>query len=100
MKYVLKLQAGLSNGGTSFEVEETDDDPKPLRMEHFYFPLSLLLIGVVLSVFFLLAELIIHCRGKCQSEVPMLTKEEPGVSQSSQSKTARFSETEEAEVDI
>ena len=23
-----------------FEVEEEDEDPKPLRMEHFYFPLG------------------------------------------------------------
>ena len=66
MKYILKLQAGLSNGGTSFEVEETDDDPKPLRMEHFYFPLGLWVVGLGLSAICLLAEIILKPRGNQQ----------------------------------
>ena len=34
------------------------DKPQPLAMEHFYFPLGLLLAGIILSAIFLLAEII------------------------------------------
>ena len=36
------------------------DEPKPLKMEHFYFPLGLWLAGLLLSALSLLAEIIIH----------------------------------------
>ena len=39
-----------------FEQKPEDDEPEPLRMEHFYFPLGIWLTGHVLSVIFLLAE--------------------------------------------
>ena len=45
-----------------FKVEAQDDKPEPLAMEHFYFPLGLWLAGVVISVIFLLAEIIIKWR--------------------------------------
>ena len=51
-----------------FKEEEEDDEPEPLRMEHFYFPLGLWLAGVLISVIFLLAEIIINRRRKSQSK--------------------------------
>ena len=49
-----------------FKEEEQDDEPEPLGMEHFYFPLGLWLAGLVVSVIFLLAEIIISCKGNQQ----------------------------------
>ena len=63
-------------------MEKRDDGPEPLGMEHFYFPLGLWLAGLLLSVIFLLAEIIIHRRRKFQTEVAMLMLEEPSVTQS------------------
>ena len=57
----------------------TNDDPEKLRLEHFYFPIGLWLVGILLSVFCLLAELIIHRLRKSKSDVPIM---EPGVTQS------------------
>ena len=63
-----------------FEAEkEEDGEPEPLRMEHFYFPLGLWLVGILLSVLCLLAEIIIHCLRKSKNDILM---EEPGVTQS------------------
>ena len=45
-----------------FKEEAQDTEPKPLGMEHFYFPLGLWLAGVVVSVICLLAEIIINCK--------------------------------------
>ena len=64
-----------------FEEEEEDEDTKPLRMEHFYFPLGTWLIGLFLSVFCLLAEIIFHCLRKPKTDVPLAVREEPGVAQ-------------------
>ena len=65
-----------------FTEEEPDDEPEPLRMEHFYFPLGLWLVGILLSVFCLLAEIIIHRLGKSKTDIPNTRLEEPGVTQS------------------
>ena len=64
---------------THFKVEEKDEGPEPLRMEHIYFPLGLWLAGLLISAIFLLAEIIIHRRRQSQTEVVMLTLEEPSV---------------------
>ena len=66
-----------------FNEEEEEDEPKPLRMEHFYFPLGLWLVGLLLSAIVLLAEIIIHCRRKSHTDV-----------------SARLPDTEAAEVDL
>ena len=89
-----------------FKVEEEEKEPEPLRMEHFYFSLALWLVGLLLSAIFLLAEIIIHRRGKSQTEVGMLRLEEPSVTQSenlgemvlNKWKAVRLSDTEGAEV--
>ena len=60
-----------------FKAEEPDDKPVPLEMEHFYFPLGLWLVGMLLSVFCLLTEIIIHRLRKSKA-----TLEEPGFTQS------------------
>ena len=54
-----------------FNEEVEDGEPKPLRMEHFYFPLGMWVVGILLSVFCLLAELIIHRLRKSKTDIPM-----------------------------
>ena len=49
MNYILTFQAGLVAGEVPFKEEPEDDDPEPLTMEHFYFPLGLWVIGLLLS---------------------------------------------------
>ena len=63
-----------------FREDEEENEPEPLRMEHFYFPLALWFCGLLLSAIFLLAEIITHRRKKSQNEV--LRQEEPSVTQS------------------
>ena len=58
----------MTNSEVLFKVEKGEDDPEPLRMEHFYFPLGLWLAGLLISVIFLLAEIIINRRRKSQSK--------------------------------
>ena len=65
-----------------FKVEKEDDDPEPLRMEHFYFPLGLWLVGLILSAIFLLTEIIIHRRRKSKTDVATAKLEESTVTQS------------------
>ena len=77
----MTFQSGLTVIEVLFEEEEEDEDPKPLRMEHFYFPLGTWLIGLFLSVFCLLAEIIFHCL-TTKTDVPPAVLEEPGVAQS------------------
>ena len=78
----MTFQSGLTIIEVGFEEEEEDEDPFPLRMEHFYFPLGTWLIGLFLSVFCLLAEIIFHCLRKPKTDVPLAVLEEPGVAQS------------------
>ena len=66
----------------TFKAEEEDAEPEPLRMEHFYFPLGMWLVGILLSVFSFLAEIIIHRLGKSKTDLPNTRLEEPGVTQS------------------
>ena len=75
----MTFQAGLTVIEVGFKEEEEDDDPKPLRMEHFYFPLGALLIGLLLSVFCCIVE-IIYLR-KSKTDVPRAELEEPGVTE-------------------
>ena len=51
-------------------------------MKHFYFPLGVLLGGLILSAIFLLAEIVIHHLGKSKTNIPNIRLEEPGVTQS------------------
>ena len=65
-----------------FTEEEPDDEPEPLRMEHFYFPLGLWMVGILLSLSCFAGEIIIHYGRKSKTDVPMARLEEPDVSQS------------------
>ena len=65
-----------------FNTELEDDEPEPLRMEHFYFPLGLWVVGILLSVLCFIAELIIHRLRKSKTDIPKARLEEPGVTQS------------------
>ena len=62
-----------------FKEEKEDDDPVPLRMEHFYFPLGLLLGGLILSAIFLLAEIVIHRLRKPKTDTLKAMLEEQSV---------------------
>ena len=59
-----QLQAGLlmleNSGVQSVDEEELE----PLRMEHFYFPMILLVGGLVLSSVSFIAEIIVKCLQK------------------------------------
>ena len=80
--YILTFQAGLTIIEVGYTEEQPDDDPMPLKREHFYFPLGLWLVGILLSVFSFLAEIIIHRLGKSKTDIPNTRLEEPGVTQS------------------
>ena len=62
--------------------EKEDAAPKPLEMEHFYFPLGLWLVGILLSVFCFLTEIVIHRLRKSKTDLPKARLDEPGVTQS------------------
>ena len=95
-----------------FKEEKEDDDPEPLRMEHFYFPLGLWLGGLILSAIFLLTEIIIHRRRKSKTDVATAKLEESTVTQSTPEsgnleemvlykwRAVRLSDTKGAEVDL
>ena len=74
----MTFQAGLTNTEVLFNAKEEDGEPEPLRMEHFYFPLGLWMVGILLSVFSFLAEIIIHRLRKSKARL-----EEPDLTQSS-----------------
>ena len=78
----MTFQAGLGATEVDFKVEEEDAKPEPLRMEHFYFPLGMWLVGILLSVFSFLTEIIIHRLGKSKTDIPNTRLEEPGITQS------------------
>ena len=82
VNYILTFQAGLTVNVVRFKEEKEDDDPEPLRMEHFYFPLGLLLGGLILSSIFLLIEIIIHRLRKPKTDTLKARLEEPDVTQS------------------
>ena len=49
---------------TDFEQEEKEEPLEPLRMEHFYFPLLLWIVGLGLSALTFIAEIIIKRIGQ------------------------------------
>ena len=82
-----------------FKAEKEDDDPEPLKMKHFYFPLGVLLGGLILSAIFLLAEIISHRLGKSKTDIANTRLEEPGVTQSTpESEDGHKSDVEDIEV--
>ena len=91
-----------------FKEEKENDDPEPLRIEHFYFPLGLWLGGLILSAIFLLTEIINHRRRKSKTDVAMLPLEKPSLTLSTPEsemvlkkwRAVRLSDTEGAEGDL
>ena len=61
-----------------FDQKPEDPGPEPLQMEHFHLPLGLWFVGILISLFCFLAELILHRK----TNVPMARLEEPRVTQS------------------
>ena len=72
----------MGNNEVHFKEVEDDRKPQALRMEHFYFPLCMLFVGILASILCFIAEIIIHCIGKSKTKVPVLTLVEPPVTQS------------------
>ena len=64
-----------------FKEEPADDEPEPLRMEHFYLPLGLWFVGILISLFCFLAEIIINWirKSKNKTNVPMAPQDDPRV---------------------
>ena len=88
-----------------FKQEKEDDDPEPLRMEHFYLPLGLWIVGLLLSTIFLLAEIIHSRTRKSQTKVATVTQstaesENLGEMGLNKWKAVRLADTEAAEVDL
>ena len=88
-----------------FKQEKEDDDPEPLRMEHFYFPLGLWIVGLLLSTIFLLAEIIHSRTRKSQTKVATVTQstaesENLGEMGLNKWKAVRLADTEAAELDL
>ena len=82
-----------------FKEEKEDDDPEPLRMEHFYFSLGMWLVGILLSVFLFLIEIIIHRLRKPKTDTTKARLEEPDVTQSTpESEDGHKSDVEDIEV--
>ena len=63
-----------------FKEEPEDAKPESLRMEHFHLPLGMWFVGILISIFCFVAEIISHWNKK--------------------RKTVRLSDTEGAEVDL
>ena len=74
------FQAGLTVIEKKFIEEPEYDEPEPLRMEHFHLPLGMWFVGILISLFCFLAEIIKNWIEK--------------------RKAVRFSDTEGAEVDL
>ena len=81
-KYISTFQAGLTVTEVHFKQEEEDNEPEPLKMKHFYFPLGVLLGGLILSAIFLLIEIMIHRLRKPKTDTLKARLEEPDVTQS------------------
>ena len=73
LNYILTFQTALILWEAPFNEVKKDDKPEALRMEHFYFPLGLLVGGLLLSFLCFIAEIIFH---------RMVRLEEPRVTQS------------------
>ena len=55
---MLIFQAGLTIAEVGFEEEPEDDKTEPLRMEPFHLPLGMWMVGLLISLFCFLAEII------------------------------------------
>ena len=71
------FQAGLPMIEMHFKQEPKPDEPETLRMGHFYFPLGMWFVGILISLFSFVAEIIIHRTRKSKTDVPMLPLEKP-----------------------
>ena len=58
LKYIFTFQAGLTVIEVGFDQKPKDPGPKPLRMEHFHLPLGMWMVGLLISLFCFLAEII------------------------------------------
>ena len=54
-----KNEGRMREAGLTIETDEA----KPLRMEHFHLPLGMLMVGILISLLFFIAEIIKHRYG-------------------------------------
>ena len=77
VNYILNFQAGLVATEVTFknlkEFEDEEGKLEALRMDHFYFPIGIWFVGILLSLFFFMAKIIKHRLRKCKTDVPSLT---------------------------
>ena len=71
VNYIFTFQAGL--GGTETHFKEVAEQAKtePLKMEHFHLSLGLWGVGILISIFCFLAEIINHHVRKSKTVVPL-----------------------------
>ena len=77
-----------------FEQTPEDDEPEPLRMEHFHLPLGIWMVGILISLLCFIAEIIKHRK----TNVPM-ARQEPSV-ESENLGGMVLSDTEAAQLDL
>ena len=56
-----------------FKEKPEDAEPEALQMEHFYLPLGMWFVGIIVSLFLLLAEIVIHRGYTFQSSSDIVT---------------------------
>ena len=78
-----------------FKKEPENDEPDPLRMEHFYLPLGMLGVGILISLFCFIAEIIINRirKSKNKTDVPTVPQEDPSVTPQSESSNEKWIST-------
>ena len=57
-----------------FEEAEEEEEVEALRMEHFYFPIGIWILAIILSTIVFLVEIIIHRRRKSKTDVTVRHK--------------------------
>ena len=92
-----------------FKEEPEDDDPEPLRMEHFHLPLGIWMVGILISLLCFIAEIIKHRKTNVplarledpSTVIPSTAESEnPGEMDLNKWKAERLSDTEAAELDL
>ena len=78
-----------------FKEEPEDAEPEKLRMEHFYLPLGIWVVGIVISLLCFVAEIITNRRGKSKNMAMQGHPSETKTSQRSRQDIEDTADTEE-----
>ena len=81
INFIFTFQAGLTIAEVHLKEKPEDAEPEALRMEHFFLPLGIWVVGIVISLFCFVAEIINNRRRKSKNlamqEDPSETKPTP-----------------------